>query len=577
MTISFSGLASGLDTAAWVDALVSVKQEKVTKLQTELQDIKAKKSTLLDTRSVFTSLRSSLEKITDKKFGGTFDLFGKNTALSTNEDIFTAVAGTGALRQNYSVAVQQLATCTKAVSKNSASSIADDTTKLKNIGIKEGTLSVFVDGVKTTVNIEKDDTIGDLRADLAAAGVNAVIDEQGILTMAAQNPENEIHIGATTDTTNLVSLTGLEKKTDGSYASTNSLYKATLSSKLTAEDSGFNGQITEGTFTIGNAVFNITESTTLSSLISKINDSSEAQANAYWDDTTGKLIITSKNEGASYINIEAGTSNFTDIMGFTESSWDSEGNLVSSKMFTEAQEIGKNALFSINGTSMTSTSNTVSEDVSRITGVTLTLKKVTTEEDEPANLEVTQDTSELVEAVKNFIDSYNNLVDKVNEVTASGADFQRESSLKSFKNSLRNYAMGSNTNDGIYTALSQIGITGNKAEGASITDDNGHLVFNEETFLKAMQENPESVEAILGDENGVLGQMENTVELSLQAVTGFFDIKQSTFDSDITKMEQKITKQKDKISVYKTQMEKKFSNMELLISKMQDGYSSFLS
>ena len=29
MTISFSGLASGLDTSSWVEALVSVKKEEV--------------------------------------------------------------------------------------------------------------------------------------------------------------------------------------------------------------------------------------------------------------------------------------------------------------------------------------------------------------------------------------------------------------------------------------------------------------------------------------------------------------------------------------------------------------------
>ena len=34
-TISFSGLASGLDTSSWVEAFVSVKQQKVTALQTD--------------------------------------------------------------------------------------------------------------------------------------------------------------------------------------------------------------------------------------------------------------------------------------------------------------------------------------------------------------------------------------------------------------------------------------------------------------------------------------------------------------------------------------------------------------
>ena len=33
MSISFSGLASGLDTSGWVEALVSVKQEKITAVE----------------------------------------------------------------------------------------------------------------------------------------------------------------------------------------------------------------------------------------------------------------------------------------------------------------------------------------------------------------------------------------------------------------------------------------------------------------------------------------------------------------------------------------------------------------
>ena len=71
-------------------------------------------------------------------------------------------------------------------------------------------------------------------------------------------------------------------------------------------------------------------------------------------------------------------------------------------------------------------------------------------------------------------------------------------------------AMGSSSAaDGVYKALSQIGITGNKADGNNISDDAGTLVFDEKVFLQALQENPESVEAILADENGVLNQMEN--------------------------------------------------------------------
>ena len=582
MTISFSGLASGLDTSGWVEALVSVKQQKITTLQTDLKGIQATKSTLTDTRSSFNSLRTALEKLTDAKFGGTFNLFTQNTAKSSDESIFTATVGSDAVRQSYDIMVQQLATYTKATSKESASAVADDDTKLTNLGIKEGALTVYVDGAKTTINIEEDDSLEDLKSQLSAAGIKTEIDENGVLKISAQNEGSSINIGATTDSSNFVSLVGLTKNEDGTYSSTNSLYKANTSTKLTSEDSGFNEAITEGTFTIGNATFTINSDTTLSSLISQINNNEEAQATAYWDDTTGKLTITSKKEGASYINIEAGTSNFTDVMGLTTTERDADGNIVSTKMYTEAQELGKNALLTINGTSITSTSNTVSSDVSRLTGVTLTLKGVTTADEngstKSARLDVEQDTSGLVDAVKGFISAYNDAIAKVEEVTANGANLDGESSLTSLTRTLRNYATGSNTsNGGAFKALSQIGISTTKADGNNLSTDTSALELDEAALKKALAEDPESVQAILAGENGVLNMMENTVEMSLKASVGYFDIKQSTLDSDIKKMEEKITKQNQKVKTYKTQLENKFSNMELMIAQMQQNYSSFLS
>ena len=578
MTISFSGLVSGLDTSSWVEALVSVKQQKVTALETDLKDLQTVKTTLNDTRSVFSTLRSAIEKLTDAKFGGTFDLFGQNSVTSSNEEIFTATVTSNAVRQNYDITVQQLATYTKASSKAAASAVADDDTVLSNLGISEGTLTAYVNGQKYTVNIEDTDTLGDFKAQLAGFGIKAEVDESGVLKLSAQNEGDTINIGATTDSSNMASLIGLAQQEDGTYASTNSLYKASVATKLTAEDSGFNQQIKAGTFTIGDATFTIDENTTLSSIISQINNSDEAQAYAYWDDATGKLSITSTKEGASYINIEAGTSNFTDVMGLTTSEWDDEGNLVSSKMYTEAQTLGQNAIFTVNGTQMVSTSNTITSDISRIDGVTLTLKRASKEEDGNTTLSVTQDTSQLVEAVNSFITAYNDAIAKVEEVTASGADLHGETSLTSLRNTLRNYANSSNTtNGGLYKLLSDIGISTSAADGNNLSTDTYTLTLDEDKFLKALQENPDSVKSLLAGDNGVLSMMESAVEQSLSATTGYFDVKTSTLDSDISKMEEKITKQNTSIENYRSRLETQFYQMEMAIAQMQQNYSSFLS
>ncbi len=578
MAISFSGLASGLDTSGWVEALVSIKQEKVTTLQNNLIATQTKKSTLSATRASVTSLRSAIEKLTDKKFGGTYNLFEKNGAISSNEDIFTATASTSAIRQSYNISVQRLATMTKATSTECVSSVADDSTSLANIGITNGTLTVFVDGVKKCISIEDGDTIGSLKVDLASIGINANIDEDGILTLAPQDPDKTIDVGSTTDTTNIVSLTGLSRQDDETYKSTIALYKANAGSRLTDVNAGFNEQITAGTFTIGNATFNITADTTLSSLINSINNNEDAQANAYWDETTGKLNITSTKEGSSYINIEAGTSNFTDVMKLTESTRDSEGNILTSIMYTDAQVLGQNAEFTINGTTMNSTTNTVTSDVSRIAGVTLNLKRVSTEDDGDTTLRIEQDSESLKEAVKSFVSAYNDAIKQINDVTASGADLQRETSLTSLKNTLRSYANGSNSsNGGAYKMLSELGISTAKADGSNLSTDTDTLTFDEKAFQEALDKDPASVEAILGNDNGIFAQMENTIEMSLKAVSGYFDVKTSTLDSEIKKTQEKIKKQQEKITTYRAQLEKKFSTMETLISQMQQNYSSFLS
>lgn len=578
MTISFSGLVSGLDTSSWVEAFVSVKQQKVTALQKEAATFTTTKATLTDTRSTVSSLRSALEKLTDAKFGGVFDLFSQNSVKSSNEEIFTAIADSTARKQNYDISVQQLATYSKAVSREPASSVADETTLLKNLGVKAGTFTAYVNGHKNTVTITEDDTLGDLSDRLAAFGVATNVDENGVLTFSAVNAEDSIHIGATTDTSNLTSLVGLERQEDGTYKSTSSVYKASVSSLLTAEDAGFNTVIKAGTFTIGNAEFTIGENTTLSSLISEINNRDDAQAYAYWDDATGKLSITSTKEGASYINIEAGTSNFTDVMGFTTSEWDEDGNLLASRMYTDTQTLGQNAIFTVNGTQMTSTSNTVTADISRIQGVTLTLNRANTEEDGQTTLKVSQDTDGLVDALKSFVTAYNNFVDKIDTVTASGADLHGESSLTSLKNTVRSYALGANeSNGGAFKLLSDIGISTSSADSSNLGADTNSLSFDEDKFLKALQENPESVKALLSGDNSIFGMMEDTVEQSLKATVGFFDVKTTTLDNDIKKVNEKVTRQNKNIATYKAQLEKKFSAMENMIASMQQNYSSFLN
>ena len=219
--ISFSGLASGMDTSSWIEALVSIKQESVKTLQTKKNNVSATQNNVDTIKAKVSSLRSAVEAFTDTKFGGSFDLFGKNTVTSSNESVVTASATNDAARQNFDVVVNQLATSTKATSSiGSIANISNDTL-FKNLASGNavtGDLSVYVNGSKHTVSISDTSTLGDIVSEINAIdGINASITD-GKLSITAEN-ENSVVFGSSSDETNFTSVLGLVRGEDGTYIS----------------------------------------------------------------------------------------------------------------------------------------------------------------------------------------------------------------------------------------------------------------------------------------------------------------------------------------------------------------------
>ena len=583
-TITFSGLSSGLDTSSWVEALVSVRQTTLTSIQANLKVAEAKQATISTLQSSFTSLRSAVEKLTDAKFGAGLDLFANNTATSSNNDIFTATATKNATRQTYDIKVDKLATKSSATSNKPASAVADDGTKLSQLGIKEGSLSVYLDGAKKTVNIGEDDTLQDLKTRFSEIGVNLAIDSEGSLNLSAADSDAQLLIGATNDTSNVKDLLGLARQEDGTYKSTTAMYKATTSSKITEEGLfvGTDGNTTvkTGTFIIGDAEFTIDENTTISGLVSQINASEKAGVTAYWDTTNGKLVLNSTVEGQSYINVEAGTSNFTDLVGLTTSAWNEDGTLASTALRTENQTLGDNAVLYVNGTQVISSSNVVTSDVSRLDGVTINLKAVSTEESGTTTLNVSQDTSEVVSAVKDVVEQYNSLMDKLNELTTSGGDLYGDTTLNAIKRSMRQLMTSSTGNgDDLYTMLNQIGVSTASA-GADLSADTSKLTVDESKLKQALEENSDAVKKLImgtsSNQDGIFSKLETILDNSL-ASNGYFSTTTSTIKKEITNINNKIDKQTLLIANYKSTLEAKFQAMESTISSMQSAYSNFLS
>lgn len=568
-TITVNGLGSGLDYNTWIEELVAVKQSKIDAVSKQISGIKTKESTLSSLKTNYSDLLSKIQTLTDTL--SSTSVFNKKAAASSS-DAITAKADSKASVQSVKVSVTSLATATVAKSASAVAANVDGTTKISDIAegaIKEGTFSVYVGGVKHSLSITSGETLNDVLTGLnGIEGVDASIGtgaDSGKLIIAADIGYN-VTVGSSSDSSNFSKVMSLVRDADtGTYSSSKAIFKTDTTAALTST-SFSGGAVTEGTFTIGNAEFTIDSSTTLDGLIKKINNDEDAGATAYWDSNAGKLVLTATEEGATNINIEAGTSNFTDIMGLTAS-----GGIASN-----SQALGTNAVLTINGTTITSASNTITSDISGITGLTLTLNDETTSD---ATINITGDTSAAVDAITNFVSAYNMAISNTETDTASNGKLYGESLLNILESNVRKNASAAVSFDNTYKTLASIGIT----TGAVTTDmsaDVKQLKLDKDKLTAALETDPDAVLSLFtGNDalktNGVLTKMSTTLENSLNASNGYFTKQEDSYENQVDRLNDKVDRMTKNLEKYQTNLEAKFQAMDKLISNLQNSSNVF--
>jgi flagellar hook-associated protein 2 len=506
---------------------------------------------------------------------GGFSSFSIDTSASTSNVInnlgLAYKDNLGGYSSSSSVCEQTITTVKEEMLSVAAN--ADLSTTLDTLNITSGSLSIYRNGSKAIINIDENQTFSDLKSKLSQTfgSVDLTI-EDGYLKIYDKDGA-ALEIGSNTDTSNFSSVLGLTKSDASTLATTRRIYQVNDSTKLTSNGVFRNGTITAGTFTIGDETLTITDDTTIRDLVSMINSSENTAATAYWDSINGQLVLTSRNTGASYINIESGTSNLTDILGFTDSSAGTK------KINTSNQTLGDNAKFSINGTNYTSNSNKITSDISRIKGVTLNLNDIT--EGESVTISVERDTETLANTMSEIVTAYNELITKVDtEISSTGA-LSDQSMLKLLRNRLKSLMTSSESGSLVFKNLDAIGICSSQATASSISTDGTYtLTFDKDKFLEAYSTDRDSLKTLLlgGDSNtGVFTKIEELLESALEGAGGYFETANSTYTKRISALESKITKANTAVSNYQTQLEKKFQYMDMLIGNYQQQYSSFLS
>lgn len=298
--VSFSGLASGIDSASLIEAIIERQRSA------RVVPLEAKVATLTDTNSAFGELTSLLNTLKDKASvfrtinGGPL----AKSAVSSNDSVLTAVASNGATSGTYEITVNALASNSISSFNNTYSSgdelvngaLGATTTVQFDIGEGSSLESV-------SISVDNSTTVNDFVNEFNEQSDNAIASL--VNTGTSSSPAYKIVITSTETGEE----TGFISITDGGVFSGNTIDQAT---DLSFDVSGI-GTITRSSNTVDDVLdgvsltfadtgsSTVTVQTDNSATISKIQEFVDAYNEVISYISENDLITSSEEDGETVI------------------------------------------------------------------------------------------------------------------------------------------------------------------------------------------------------------------------------------------------------------------------------------
>lgn len=465
--ISFSGVASGLNTTSIIQALLQADQIPITNLQNQ-------ESTLNTNLSALQQFAQGLQAFGQAASAlNSAAAFNPINASSSDSTVATLTADNTANAGTYSLTVTQLAQAGKI-----SSAAQTDTTSALNLA---GTMVINGHGVQVVAS----DSLTSIAQKIngLSAGVTASVINGGTgsayLTVTANQSGAANAIQVADMQGNVAASLGIITASDavrvagsggGATSYSFSSQSTSLASMLNANSIG------SQSFSINGVAVNFDpNSTTLQGLANDINAANTG--------ATASISTTKDANGnTTYQLALTGMTSFTDTSGFLNSIGVLQhgyGNQI-----LQAQD----AKYTLDNLNLTSSTNTVT---GVIQGVTLQLLKGTPSSPASTTLNLTQDESTVDKSVQGFVSAYNALQSYVAQnsqldtTTFNTGPLFGNSTVQSVQSQLSNNLF--QTIPGLpngFNNLASIGFG---------LDQNGNMTLNQSTFDNAMHTNPQAV------------------------------------------------------------------------------------
>lgn len=362
-------------------------------------------------------------------------------------------------------------------------------------------------------------------------------------------------------------------------------------------------------FTVnGTKIEGITADTTVSELLTAINNNKDAGVTAIYLGSANKFVLSSNEKGEGReISLGADPKDTTDA-----------ANLIFGGVSTDGTDGEMSILYNGVQTTITSSSNTFSIDGLDIRA-TNTFNTGSATAEGGVSFTASADTEKVTETVKKFIEAYNAMIDEVRTQATTKPDSNykpltddqknemNETSIKNWEDKAKEGILYNssalkdldNATQGIFSSMMINGVSYDDLEkiGISFSDDytaGGKIVFDEEKFKTAMDSDPEKVSDLFTGTHGIVNTIDSTLSTYATRYASkngnsygvlieeagseklSLTLTNNSIYKELKDMQETITNLQSQLSTEQDRYISQFTQMERLINQM-NSQSSYLS
>lgn len=362
----------------------------------------------------------------------------------------------------------------------------------------------------------------------------------------------------------------------------------------------------------GTKIEGITADTTVSELLTAINNNKDAGVTATYLGSENKFVLSSNEKGKGRkITLGPDPDN-------PNNKKDDAANLIFGGVSTDGTDGEMSILYNGVQTTITSSSNTFSIDGLDIRA-TNTFDTGSATAEGGVSFTASADTEKVTETVKKFIEAYNAMIDEVRTQVTTKPDSNygpltedqknemNETSIKNWEDKAKEGILYNssalkdldNATQGIFSSMMMNGVSYDDLEkiGISFSDDytaGGKIVFDEEKFKTAMDSDPEKVSDLFTGTHGIVNTIDSTLSTYATRYASkngnsygvlieeagseklSLTLTNNSIYKELKDMQETITNLQSQLSTEQDRYISQFTQMETLINQM-NSQSSYLS